>query len=305
MKILILGSTGFLGSHILDLLDNKHQPYGRNYDLTDYESGRAIFNRERPDVVINCAGFNGGIEYNRLYPADILSKNTLICDNVHKLCVQYNASKLISIISSCAYPDGLNLINEEDLFGGEPNASIRAHAYAKRYCQLAAQYYNEQYKLNSVCVGLTNLFGPRATFNPERSKVVEAVIRKCVEGQINNTSTIEFWGTGSPLREFMYVKDAARAILSAVNYDDSTKPLNIGSGEEISIKDLVLMTAKLSNYNGRIRWIKEKGDGQMKKLLNSSNMPLYYNEPLTEFEDALMETIEWYKQNREYANAKK
>lgn len=305
MKILVLGSTGFLGSHILDLLDNKHQAYGKNYDLTNYEAGRAVFNTERPNVVINCAGFNGGIEYNRLYPADILSKNTLITDNVHKLCQQYGVDKLISIISSCAFPDGLNLINEEDLFSGEPNSSIRAHAYAKRYCQLAAQYYNEQYKLNSVCVGLTNLFGPRATFNPERSKVVEAVIRKCVEGQINETQTLEFWGTGAPLREFMYVKDAAQAILSSISYNDSTKPLNIGTGSEISIKNLVTLVAKLSDFKGRIRWLKEKGDGQMKKLLNSSNMTEYYSQPLTPFEDALQETIDWYKNNREYANAKK
>lgn len=305
-EIVVTGGTGFLGSHIVDYLKKcgaeVHIPLHKFTDLTDYNKTVSYFQRVCPEYVIHCAGHNGGIEFNRRYGADILYDNTAMAINVHKACYRVGVKKVVSIVTSCAYPDnGAEEIHESTLWDGLPNETVRGHGIAKRMLQACAEQYSK-YGLEAVTLALTNLYGPRDTFNLVRTKVVGAVIRKILEAKETGVEP-EFWGTGASKREFMYAPDAAVAVVQALfKYDDPSQPLNIGTGSDMSIQDLVYEVCFKLGYEGDVRWLTEKGDGQMKKLLDTSRMREILDVELTPFNIGLTETIEWYKQNRRKAN---
>lgn len=308
-RILVTGGKGFLGRWIFEILSIQYKAkpitYSSiEYDLTCPQETYDLFDKVKPDYVIHAAGFNGGIEYNRAYPADIFAKNSLMAINVHKACVMHKVEKILSIITSCAHPDiGLEVLPEDGLWDGPCNPSVACHGYAKRNLQFCADVFNKQYNLNSVCACLTNLFGPGDTFDFKRTKVVGAIIRRVVEAKENKDSRIVNWGTGAPLREFMYVVDAAEAVVQAlIHYDDHEQPLNIGSGKEISIKELVESVVRIVGYKGDVLWDADKGDGQMKKLLDTQHMRELLNVQQTDFFSALESTIHWYIDNKEKAN---
>ena len=308
-KLLITGGNGFLGKHVRsvvyqdwEILTPKHE----DTDFCSYAETYDYFEINKPDYVIHCAGYNGGIEFNRLYPADIVDANTRMALNVYDCARVYNVKKMVSVITSCAYPDGGDVLKEDTLWDGLPNESIRGHGIAKRMLQVLAEQYNKQYGCNFVCSCITNLYGSGDTFHPTRTKVVGAIIRKVVEAHQQNKPYIECWGTGKPLREFMFVRDAAKALIQMLDsYNDCTKPLNIGTGIETSIKDLVDTVVQLVGYEGEVRWLKDRGDGQMRKLLDSSTMRNLLNIYVTPLEDGLKQTIDWYIDNQEIANASK
>jgi GDP-L-fucose synthase len=261
----------------------------------------------KPDYCIHAAGYNGGIEFNRMYPADILFSNAVMGLNLHHACEWAGVKKLISIMTSCAYPDtGMEILEEDQFWNGLPNETIRAHGIAKRVLQAASEAYSKQYEFNSVSVCVTNLYGPNDTFNLVRTKVVGALIRKFVEAKHKEEEQVECWGTGSPMREFMYVDDAAEAIVQALQkYEDNTAPLNIGTGSDISIKQLVEYINEAVGYEGEIFWNTEKPDGQMKKLLSVEKMKKYIDIETTDVKEGIAKTVEWYSLNKEEANAKK
>ena len=172
--------------------------------------------------------------------------------------------------------------------------------------QVAAEAYNDQYELNAATVCVTNLYGPNDTFNLVRTKVVGALVRKFVEAKIEEEEVVECWGTGAPMREFMYVYDAADAIVQALqNYDDPSQPLNIGTGKDISIKELVEYIIEAVGYEGEVFWNLEKPDGQMKKLLDTTRMKEYIAIAPVEIEEGIKSTVEWYSVNKDKADAKK
>ena len=210
-------------------------------------------------------------------------------------------------MTSCAYPDtGMDLLKEETFWNGLPNKTIRAHGIAKRILQVASEAYNDQYELDAATVCVTNLYGPNDTFNLVRTKVVGALVRKFVEAKIEEEDTVECWGTGDPMREFMYVYDAAEAIVQALeNYDDHSQPLNIGTGKDISIKELVNHIIEAVGYEGEVFWNLEKPDGQMKKLLDTTRMKEYIDIAPVEIEEGIKSTVEWYSVNKDKADAKK
>ena len=210
-------------------------------------------------------------------------------------------------MTSCAYPDtGMEVLKEDTFWNGLPNKTIRGHGIAKRILQAAAEAYKEQYDFNACTVCVTNLYGPNDTFDLVRTKVVGALVRKFVEAKINEDEEVECWGTGSPKREFMYVYDAAEAIIQALEkYDNSCTPLNIGTGKEITIKQLVEYIVDKSKYTGEIKWNTDIPDGQLKKLLDTTRMKEYVDiNPIT-VEDGIEKTIQWYISNKEEADAKK
>lgn len=301
-KLLITGGNGFLGQHVRSVAPIDWEvltPTRDDLDLEYYEWIADYFCEHRPDFVIHCAGYNGGIDFNKKYPADILDRNTGMAINLYKCAQVFKVKKMVSVITSCAYPDGPHVLKEDTLWDGLPNDTIRGHGIAKRMLQALAEQYNKQYGCNFVCAAITNLYGIGDTFNLGRTKVVGAIIRKVVEAYQFNQPYIECWGTGAPLREFMYVRDAAHALMSTLHhYNDYTKPLNIGSNVEISIKELVDLIVKLVGYEGEVRWLKDRGDGQMRKLLDSSTMRDLFDTYITPLEDGLKKTIDWYIANK-------
>ena len=309
--VLVTGGEGFLGRAIVDnLIEKEAKPIALRHgdvNLNDLQTLIHYLNSVKPDYCIHAAGYNGGIEFNRMYPADILFSNAVMGLNLHHACEWAGVKKLISIMTSCAYPDtGMEILEEDQFWNGLPNETIRAHGIAKRVLQAASEAYSKQYEFNSVSVCVTNLYGPNDTFNLVRTKVVGALIRKFVEAKHKEEEQVECWGTGSPMREFMYVDDAAEAIVQALQkYEDNTAPLNIGTGSDISIKQLVEYINEAVGYEGEIFWNTEKPDGQMKKLLSVEKMKKYIDIETTDVKEGIAKTVEWYSLNKEEANAKK
>ena len=310
-KVLVTGGEGFLGSAVCDTLkERKAQPIVLKHselDLLNLYGLIHYLNDAKPDYCIHCAGHNGGIEFNRMYPADILYANTVMGLNLYHACEYAQVKKTVSIMTSCAYPDtGMEVLKEETCWNGLPNKTIRGHGIAKRILQAAAEAYKEQYDFNACAVCVTNLYGPNDTFDLVRTKVVGALVRKFVEAKINEDEEVECWGTGNPKREFMYVYDAAEAIIQALEkYDDSYTPLNIGTGKEITIKQLVEYIVDKSGYTGKVKWDTEKPDGQLKKLLDTTKMKEYVDINPISVEDGIEKTIQWYINHKERADAKK
>jgi len=310
-KVLVTGGEGFLGTAVCKVLRQRGaEPLVLKHseiDLLNLYNLIGWVHTEKPDFCIHCAGHNGGIEFNRMYPADILYANTVMGLNLHHACEYARVKKTVSIMTSCAYPDtGMEVLSEETFWDGLPNKTIRGHGIAKRILQAAAEAYKDQYDLNACTVCVTNLYGPNDTFDLVRTKVVGALIRKFVEAKINEDEEVECWGTGNPKREFMYVDDAAEAIVQALEkYDDNTMPLNIGTGNEITIKQLVEYIVSKTGYEGKVNWNTDKPDGQLKKLLDTKRMKDYISVSPISVEDGIEKTVQWYAKNREKANAKK
>jgi GDP-L-fucose synthase len=275
-KVLVTGATGFLGSHICDnLIDKKINTVLLNRRVADLRNKAEcyrIFSEFKPDCVINCSAIQGGIKFNKENPVKILKDNVEIGVNVIEVCNTLKVEKLVNILASCSYPNK-EVLYEDEYFDGPPHESVFYHGMAKRLIFSLGKAYNVERGHNFVSVCLTNLFGPGANFHPEHSKVTESTIRKIVEAKEKNLPRVEFWGDGSEIREFMFVKDAAEAVVQSLErYDDASKPLNIGTGEETTIKELVLLVANAVGYEGEIFWDIEKGGGQKRKLLDTTRM---------------------------------
>ena len=310
-KVLVTGGEGFLGSAICSTLkERKAEPIilrHKEVDLLNLYGLINYLNDTKPDYCIHCAGYNGGIEFNRMYPADILYANTVMGLNLYHACEYAQVKKTISIMTSCAYPDtGMEILKEDTFWNGLPNKTIRGHGIAKRILQAAAEAYKEQYDFFASTVCVTNLYGPNDTFDLVRTKVVGALIKKFVEAKINKDEEVECWGTGNPKREFMYVYDAAEAVIQALEkYDDSHLPLNIGTGTDITIKELVEYIVDKSGYTGKVNWNTDKPDGQLKKLLDTTRMKEYIKIKPISVEEGIEKTVQWYMSNKERADAKK
>ena len=309
--VLVTGGEGFFGRAICKAVNSRggkavalrHQ----SVNLCDLDATISALDSLKPDYCIHAAGYNGGIEFNRMYPADILYSNTVMGLNIHHACEYLGVKKVVSIMTSCAFPDtGMEILKEETFWDGLPNKTIRAHGIAKRILNAATQAYNDQYNLNAVTVCVTNLYGPNDTFNLVRTKVVGALIRKFVEAKLEENEQVECWGTGAPMREFMYVDDAAEAVVQALEkYEDVDTPLNIGTGTDISIKQLVDYIVKATNYKGEVFWNTEKPDGQMKKLLDTTRMKDILDVTPIEVQEGVKRTVQWYMENKEEADARK
>jgi len=309
-KVLVTGGQGFLGSAICKKIEEKGgipiPLKSEEVNLHNLEAIIQFMTACKPDYCIHAAGYNGGIEFNRMYPADIFYSNTTMGLNIHYACQYMRVKKILSIMTSCAYPDtGMEVLKEDTFWEGLPNKTIRAHGIAKRTLQTAAEAYNDQYELNAATVCVTNLYGPNDTFNLIRTKVVGALIRKFVEA-LEDGTPVECWGTGAPMREFMYVDDAAESIVQALQkYDDPTQPLNIGTGKDISIKELVEYIINATGFNGEVNWNTDKPDGQMKKLLDTTRMSEYIELTPIEVKEGIKKTVKWYKGHKKYADSRK
>lgn len=307
MRILITGSSGMIGQRLIRLYDDTNIDVRffdkEDIDLLDDAETNALFETACPTHVLHLATWSGGISWNRKYGSETFEKTTRIGLNVLHACQKYKVKKVLSIISSCAYPDlGNSVLKEADFWNGLPNETIRCHGLAKRNLVAYSLELRKQ-GMSANCAVLQNCYGPKDRFDAERSKVVAALIKKVVEAKEQQEKNIICFGDGSPLRELIYVDDAAFLIDRVLQEYDSDQLINITSGQETSIKDLVIQIANLVGYQGEILWDTSKPNGQMRKALDSTRMKEILGEhQFTTLETGLCNTISWYLNNKDVWN---
>jgi GDP-L-fucose synthase len=307
-RVLVTGGAGFLGSHIVDRLKNAggefFVPRKKQFDFTNLESAEKCLITYKPQIIIHCAAYYGGIWINQLYPGRIYYENLVMGANLVEASRKHGIEKFVQIGTACSYPGYLeNELSEKDLWNGLPHETVVNYGMTKKILAIQAQAYKKQYGLNGIHLILTNLYGPRDTFHPDRSHVAAALIRKFVEAKLAHAPEVDVWGTGRPIREFLYVDDCAEAILLATEKYNDLEPMNIGTGMGTSIRELAETIMEVSGYRGSIRWNTSKPDGQMKKILEVSKMRRVLSwQPPTSLRAGLEKTIVWYTANKEEAD---
>ncbi len=310
-KVTVTGGAGFLGSHLVNRLQSYgaevYVPRQRDYNLTTLDACLRCLLEHPCDMLFHAAAYYGGIGINVREPGKLFYTNLVMGANLMEAARLAKVAKFVAIGTACSYPGYLEgHLKEADLWTGPCHASVINYGLTKKMMAVQAQAYKRQYGLNSIHLILTNLYGPGDSYNPDRSHVVAALVRRFVECEMANTRTIEVWGTGKPIREFIYVKDCADAIiLAAKHYDDCTLPLNIGTGIGTSIRELAETIHEVSGYKGQLVWNTDKPDGAMVKVLDVERMTeiLGWSAP-TGLRTGLEKTVTWYRANKEMADAR-
>jgi len=278
-------------------------PRSRQYDLRERAAiGRALEDG-RPDLVIHLGAVVGGIGANRRHPGVFFYDNAIMGIQLLHECWRSAVEKMVIVGTVCSYPKFTpSPFREDDLWNGYPEETNAPYGLAKKMLLVQAQAYREEFDFNAIYLVQTNLYGPRDNFDLESSHVIPALIRKCVEAKEEGRSSIEGWGTGAATREFLYVGDAARGIVAAAEGYDGPEPVNIGSGQEISIHDLVALVAELVGFQGEVRWDTTKPDGQPRRRLDTTRArELFGFEARVPLREGLQRTIDWYLDHREEA----
>jgi GDP-L-fucose synthase len=304
-RITITGGKGFLGRHLLKKLESNGCLNIKiadlpEYDLTDIADIRRMYEETKPEIVIHLAAKVGGIGFNQDKPAELFYDNLIMGSQLLHEAHLRNIEKFVALGTVCAYPKFTPVpFKEDDIWNGYPEETNAPYGLAKKMMLVQSQAYRKQYDFNSIFLLPVNLYGPGDNFDPRSSHVIPALIKKCFDAIDNNSDKLEVWGTGSATREFFYVEDAAEAIyLSTLSYNKS-EPVNLGSGYEISIKELTKLITNLSGFSGQIIWDKSKPDGQPKRMLDTSKaMKEFGFIARTDISTGLTKTIEWYKINR-------
>ncbi len=305
-RVCVTGGAGFLGSFVLEKLAERvaadvFVPRVEEYDLTKLDDQERMLDAAQPDLIIHLAALAGGIGANRERPAEFFYQNLMMGVPLMHKAWERGVGKFVAIGTICAYPKFTPIpFKEENLWEGYPEETNAPYGLAKKMLLVQAQAYREQYGFNAIYLLPVNLYGPRDNFNLETSHVIPALIRKCVEAQQRGDDHIEVWGTGSPTREFLYAGDAAEGILLGAEHYDGLEPINLGSGMEISIKDLVELIVELTGFEGEIVWDTSKPDGQPRRALDVQRAENYFGfKAQMSFEEGLRRTIAYYKANQE------
>lgn len=306
-KILISGGHGFVGQHLVSNLLEKRQvpkeslflPTFNDLDLRKWENcQRAV---ENQDIVIHLAARVGGIGLNREKPGELFYDNIIMSMHLMEAARQAGVEKFVAIGTACCYPKFTEVpFKEEDLWLGYPEETNAPYGLAKKMSLVQAQAYRQQYGFNAIFLLPVNMYGPGDTFDPNRSHVIAAIIRKIYEAKRDGKNYIEVWGTGKPTRGFLYVADGAEGIILATEKYDKPEPVNIAPDIEISIRDLVKIICKLMDFEGEIRWDKTKPDGQPRRRLDTARAEKEFGfVAKTSFEQGLKNTINWFLQNED------
>ena len=299
--MLITGGGGFLGSHLVERVRGEGlEPFvarRRDYDLTNAGDVERLFEAAQPELVIHLAAEVGGIGANRDNPGRYWYANLMMGAHVLEQSRVAGVDKLVLLGTICSYPKFAPVpFREEDLWNGYPEETNAPYGVAKKALLVGAQGYREQYQLDSVFLLPVNLYGPRDNFDLETSHVIPALIRKMVDAQEHGAHEVVLWGDGSPTREFLYVEDCAEGISLAAKHYDGAEPVNLGTGEEISIRELAELTAELTGYEGEIVWDTTKPNGQPRRRLDVSRaVELFGFRARTPFRAGLERTIAWYR----------
>jgi GDP-L-fucose synthase len=301
-RVLVTGGAGFLGARVVNALKGRgcrsvFIPRSRDYDLRRVEGIERVLRDARPDLVIHLAARVGGIGANRAHPAEFFYDNLLMGTQLLHESWRAGVAKFVGVSTICAYPKLTPVpFAEDDLWSGYPEETNAPYGLAKKMLLVQAQAYRQQYGFNATHVMPVNLYGPDDHVDPENSHVIPALIAKCVEAAERGEGEIVCWGDGTPTREFLYVEDAAEAIVLAAERYDGAEPVNLGSGMEISIRDLAHVVAKLTGFEGRIVWDTTKPNGQPRRCVDTSRAERWFGfRARTSFEEGLRRTVEWYR----------
>lgn len=317
----VTGAKGFIGRRVCESLKK------RGCVVFDFEDKRILQNVSATyqylknngiEYVMHLAGYNGGIEFNRLYPADVFTLNTILALNIVAASCHAKVKKLLGVITSCAYPEhspriadsmtyseARHLITDEEphkeewLFNGPPNKDVACHGYAKRNLAIAAEMYRKQHGFNSIIACPNTVYGPGDRTDPQRTKVMTSLIKKFVDAKRTNAAEVVCWGTGKPKREFIYVDDTAELLVRTLERYEGTLPLNLSTGQEYTIKALSELIAQKVGYTGKIVWDTTKGDGAMRKALNLTRMQECLGDfEFTPIDVGIERTIKWYEETQ-------
>ncbi len=301
-RVLVTGGAGFLGGAVVEALRRRGcsqitVPRSRDCDLTDAAAIDALLRHERPEVLFHLAAVVGGIGANRENPGRFFYENAIMGIQLIEYARRYSVGKTIVAGTVCAYPKFAPVpFKEETLWDGYPEETNAPYGIAKKALLVQCQAYREQYGMNAIYLLPVNLYGPRDNFDPRSSHVIPALIRKAVDARDARSDEIVVWGDGSATREFLYVDDAAEGIVAAAERYDGAEPVNLGSGEEISIRELVGTIAELCNFRGRIEWDTDKPNGQPRRKLDTTRAERGFGwHSTTTLREGLRKTIEWYE----------
>lgn len=314
-RVTVTGGAGFLGSHLVERLENYHcqeifVPRSKDYNLVEMEAVKRVYQDSKPDIVIHLAARVAGIGGNRANPGRFFYDNLMMGAHMVEQGRQFGIEKFIALGTVCAYPKFTPVpFKEENLWDGYPEETNAPYGLAKKMLLVQSQAYRQQYGFNAVYLLMVNLYGPGDNFDLESSHVIPALIKKFIDAQPQPFSSssqpqpqpqpsVTVWGDGTPTREFLYIEDAVEAILLVSERYNQSEPVNIGTGAEISIKDLAELIAKLTGFRGRIIWDKTKPNGQPRRCLDTRKAEKEFGfKAKIPFEEGLKKTIEWYRRS--------
>ncbi|MCK6578690.1 MAG: GDP-L-fucose synthase [Anaerolineae bacterium] len=304
-RFAVTGGAGFLGRRVAAALSARGAsqviiPRRAQYDLREREAILRLLDDARPEVIIHLAAVVGGIGANREHPAEFFYDNLMMGAQLLHEAWRAGVDKFVTIGTVCAYPKFTPVpFREDDLWIGYPEETNAPYGLAKKMLLVQGQAYRQQYGFKSIYLLPTNLYGPGDNFDPASSHVIPALIRKFVEARDQGAASVTAWGTGSATREFLYVDDCAEAITLAAERFEEPDPINIGSGFEISIRDLTHLIAEMTGFTGEIVWDSSKPDGQPRRALDTTRAAERFGfRARTDFRDGLRQTIDWYLANR-------
>ena len=304
-NILLIGSQGFLGSHVKNLLDQNHVNYQeiknkKDVDIRNLEELENFVTQNEFNSIINCSAFVGGIAFGYKYQADLLQINSLMAVNIYEMAKKYKIEKVINPISNCVYPGHLELYEEKNFWNGPPHESVFNYGLSKRLMVGLGESFYQQYGITTSNVIMSNMYGPHDHFEEERSHALGAIIKKVSDAKKSQSKSIEIWGTGKPIREWLYVEDGAKALVNSLNLNDGSYLFNVGINKGSSINEISDMISHAFNWDGNFVYDSSKPDGVMKKTVNGDyGKRLLDWAPEVKLNDGIKKTVNWYIKNYE------
>lgn len=302
MKVLVLGATGFVGRWVTNRLKQLkpevevfESSLSLGVDLRIKRQSFALFESIKPGSVINCAAYVGGIQYGYIHPGEIYYNNMQMILNIFEACRNFRVKRLIQPISNCAYPAQETFFKENNFWNGPLDDSVLAYGMTRKMLWVGAWAYLKQYSLDTISLILSNMYGPGDHFDEVRSHALGAIMKKIVDAKTEDRNEVIIWGTGNPIREWLYVQDGAEALVKALSIKSYIDIINVGTGEGISIRDLAYLIKETVGWKGKFKFDNSKPDGAAcKRIDGSRGMKLLARKPQTSLKEGIKKTVEWY-----------